>query len=719
MFQFVRIVLCVLVFFSASYASAVQTSVWGYYSDHPHSPASTHPVGLSYKRGIDFGSGWDFIKPLDESGRVVRYSRKHRVLQLLRFSLNGSFVILQEATGVGAISDNSTLGANGYELMAVGTYGANCNKQLCPNVAMYNRASKRVDFWAVTDARIEAFTTTGVQGFEAEGIASGDWDKSRAGDELILYDKFKGRLRMFGVSSTFAEYIDFFGFTQRSAYVHTSWLREEGWGFNFEHLNALDTDNNGVNELWFFNSDTGAGKLVTVSNQYSIVGDVEDLDAWPRGSAFSVPAVIPASGALGRDEIAVYKFECDTSKHSCQAQAALGGVELDGTPYTRELRMWPWRLTHVVGIKVAPAHPPLMLLHSDRKQAKVLFVKLNGNDPTKQVDYDAAFVSEAMLRLNESFGPAGIGFVSDGILRDYPDPEMSEWCVAPKCEDGDTACEATRRECNALRSSTKARMRTYARYLSNSSCMACVEGADPYCRTTKFDGLCKGAFTGRCASECAGHQKPDQIVAYIHRSGQGFANSGERFLVLADMDRNMSTYTDSRGFVTDRHGHGSPGTSQPNDKDFKHVIHEFGHFFGLGHDHFRAHEETSTCARDVDGEHSYDPNKHFISSDSAPKPLMEAGSIGKCCAASDMSCTSGCWLAPDAVNYCTDTMLAVKNEDGEFLYVNSDRTQPMSYGGNCDRIYRFSPVQLMNMRFSRESASATQFTAKKRGYLFQ
>ena len=253
-------VLRVLVAFSwiwaVSSAHAAHSSVWSYFSNHVHTPASTHPVGLSFLRGINFGDEWDFIEALDDSGRVVRYSRTERVLQLIQFSTNGSFQVLQEATNVGPQHDTWVLGASGHELMAIGEFGAHCDTGLCPNVAFYNRVTRSVHFWSVRDAYIMPVSSTTNLNVDAEGLAVGDWDKTRPGDEIILYDKFAGKLHMFSAytytSYSYNALLRQWSFTTT---VHTSRIREQSWAANFERLLTLDRDGDGTPELWFFNSD--------------------------------------------------------------------------------------------------------------------------------------------------------------------------------------------------------------------------------------------------------------------------------------------------------------------------------------------------------------------------------------------------------------------------------------------------------------------------------
>ena len=238
---------------------------------------------------------------------------------------------------------------------------------------------------------------------------------------------------------------------------------------------------------------------------------------------------------------------------------------------------------------------------------------------------------------------------------------------------------------------------------------------DSFCRDTNYDSWCRQAFTGRCGAVCTTAPK-DQVTVFVHRHGQGFASIKQDYIMLPDKGTNLSKRVYTDGSVRNRFGELQPNSSL-REQNYKIHIHEFGHFFGLCHSHFHPWKKTATDLRSMDGELTQNKDDWFISRDTVPK--ASGGRTSGCCPAGQANCDKQCWLSPGAINYCSDLPIRQLNKNGASIFVNSDRTQPMGYGGDCNGIYRFSPAQILNLHAMKMQSYSGTMPERGRSYLFE
>lgn len=647
----------------------------------------SNAIGLTSPKSFNWSDRWDFIVPIDKRGRILIYSRAKRVMKLLQFDEYGSYQTIQTRTNVGH---------NGHEHVVAGNFDG-------ANIAIYNRATKTIEYWSVKDSGIHRRSSYGPY-LHADSMVAGNWDTRDSIDELLLYDKLKGKLTLVAPKR-----IALYLLPTRHYSVA---LRTGDFGMSFEKMTTHDWDANGRPAVWFHNSDTGAGLSVEIDNIPGVVSDYRTVLPASPGNAHTLVSVIPRSSSDHRDQLMVYRRDCDFRNGNCKGRVSLVARQPNGSQDIRYLQ-WRSTWTHIVPFQVSPHGTARLLYYSARSQSKVLFVRLHKPNQSNFVKYTNAFTEEILTQLNLSFAPAGIGFEYDGILRNFHRSDLWDWCSKATCDAGDNACEAANTACTSLRDATKVQLTTYASYLSRSACVACVE-SDAYCKNNKYDSICNNAFLGRCNAACTNSAK-DQVVAFIHSHGQGFSSLFRDYVMLPDMDTNKSKRVYTDGSVRNRFGE-LQSNSNFKELNYKIVIHEFGHFFGLCHSHFDAAKKTSTDVRVVDGEATANDDDWFISHDTAPKPSN--GRLSGCCPAGQVPCPTNCWMDPVAINYCSDLPITVKNKNGGFITVNSDRTQPMGYGGDCNGVYRFSPAQILHLSSVRQRSYGATMPNKGRAHLF-
>ncbi len=189
------------------------------------------------------------------------------------------------------------------------------------------------------------------------------------------------------------------------------------------------------------------------------------------------------------------------------------------------------------------------------------------------------------------------------------------------------------------------------------------------------------------------------------------------------------------------------------------LTHEAGHFFGLAHAHFTAASSHGKTLFELDsdrfssGSPVYDtpPNPSTISQlpianycadvdvsvavqsgdchepdASVPPALPRKGCENDTCEACVCAVRPQCCAGPNAAWDATCAALATSGAGNgcstsctSVITVPADRSQPMAYGANCDRLYRFSPGQLLAIR-ERCAANYTPAGAdfSGRNYLF-
>ncbi|MEE2786526.1 MAG: hypothetical protein VX589_04240 [Myxococcota bacterium] len=670
----------------------------------------------------DWTERWDLVLPGVGPDQFIVFSRHQRLLKTMRVAEDGR-IDVQRAY--------ETFGHDDFVSATVGDFGDS-------RLVFYHRTQGALYFYGVTNRGAVYFTRTTSVGRNVEGLVAGQWTGS-AHDDLVLYDKFAGTLRLFEHRSRQVRPFrnnSFFSHVTRTEYsLH---LRSESdFLMNAEKLITGNFDGDQITDILAYNEDTGEGTFFEF-NQHGELQLLFTRDDLPvtEGAVVVVGQFDVGTRNGDRDDLLFYSRACPTTDGTCEQPSQASGCELDYVESCVCARD-PYCCTHRWDQLCAREVDEFQCnaVFTCQGVGRILYDELPDPDNHGSVlsrvfqvltngAYDGYRWRKTVAKLNRKWthalaltDPASgdrsrlffysnrktipltpiitkrsrtdqSANISASAMRELlhqlnrsflPAGVEFEWDGQfYYLNDRDVAGY----RCGRATQQLKDRTHQWADWIANSSCRACLFEVDPYCRDEEFDLVCATRMNHQCAQACptfspeTPERAPQDSIAIILRNGGTSCSSHTSRYIIYGGWRRDTTYTGVDGQPTDRFG--APANEGAQDFNLKRLLHEMGHYFALCHTHQgwpAAHHDARRL--DLDGRARTWPRVY----DTPPSPhFREIDHLRD--------------------TYCSDQPMDFESSSGVPFTINPDPSQPMGYGNMCGGLLRFSHEQIQVIRRS-------------------
>jgi len=387
-----------------------------------------------------------------EDDELVLYSRLDGTLRTGVVHPGGGWEPLQEVGGV----------EGRWDTMVRGEFVPSNSG---PELALYDLASGELRIRSLGPG-FPILSTTSI-GTTWTAIAAGQWSFF-AQDELALYDHARGLIRILRP----------FG----SQFVQVA---EHDAPQNMDHMLAVHLEGPQASPaLVLHNVDNGDARVVDISWTYSFT--TTQLPDWPTGES-----LMPVAGDfVGSDAEDVAIYDAETGVAEVWESDGLGNLSPGNSA------QWGEDYTHGVSLDMPGSPRSDALLYSNMVTVLVDFMRVHDSAGNPDLNFpedaleDQRGPARSVAWLNQSYRMGGMRFEVGDVHDVYRDDMRwnAEGAAASPCAGG-----------VAFK-----RGRKYARWLSHSECVQCVEAEAPSCDwgSPLAAESCDVIAEGPCAAEC-------------------------------------------------------------------------------------------------------------------------------------------------------------------------------------------------------------------------
>lgn len=335
------------------------------------------------------------------SDRVAFYNRLDGVVRIMQFTAAG---------GASVVSTNSVVA--GYDEFLYGEFGGSTARK---DLLLFSRDTGNVKIYEIqTSGAITLVRSTTLAGTSQGGrwdlITSGYLGQTNNVDDLVVYNKAEGRLRIY--RDTPAGYLP--------VTEHVGLLSR-----TFDQVVAGKFDGDNKTDFAFYNQDGGGVvgtedlvsatnplnghlRIMSFANVNAPVQLSESFDAWPmHRNVILVPGEF---GGDSRTDLIAYTGEPDgTSRATYWINGGTGGLIPIGTDSS-----WQGRWNSIVALNVDGGSRSDLFLYTRQVEVKLIAVADRDSGgpkgiPENDVTLHAQFAAQ-IAELNASYAPSGIYF---------------------------------------------------------------------------------------------------------------------------------------------------------------------------------------------------------------------------------------------------------------------------------------------------------------------